>query len=386
MENLNNIEVSVVIPCLNEEDTIGICIDKIQRAFAKHNLSGEVVVVDNGCTDKSVEISVAKGARVLVETKKGYGNALRKGIEEANGKFVVMADGDDTYDFEIIDQFLEKLRAGADLVMGSRFKGEILKDAMSWSHRYIGNPILSGMLKLFFGGGVSDAHCGLRAFTKKAYNNMKLKTQGMEFASEMVIHALKEGIKIEEISIKYYPRKGESKLNSVRDAWRHIRFMLLYSPKYLFLIPGILMFLVGIYLTLHIFIKPIVMFGRGWDIHVMVLSSMMAILGWQVFTMGLMAKSYINKIGLEKDKLTSKFFDFFRFFERLNLEIFIGLGILVFVFGMALVAKIFLVWYLHNFGALDQIKTGILATMLIVIGAQTIFSGFLVSVIKIEYK
>ena len=175
LETKENIEVSVVIPCLNEEDTIGICIDKIKRAFDNHHLSGEVVVVDNGCTDKSVSISVEKGARVLVETKKGYGNALRKGIDESKGKFVVMADGDDTYDFEIIDKFIEKLRAGADLVMGSRFKGEILKDAMSWSHRYIGNPILSGMLKLFFGGGVSDAHCGLRAFTKEAYNNMKPK-------------------------------------------------------------------------------------------------------------------------------------------------------------------------------------------------------------------
>jgi glycosyltransferase involved in cell wall biosynthesis len=380
LQNLEKIEVSVVIPCLNEEDTIGTCVDKIKRAFFKHNLVGEVVVVDNGCTDKSVSISLEKGARVLVETKKGYGNALRKGIDEAKGKFVIMADGDDTYDFEIIDQFINKLRAGADLVMGSRFKGEILKDAMSWSHRYIGNPILSGMLKLFFGGGVSDAHCGLRGFTKDAYNNMKLKTQGMEFASEMVIHALKEGVKIEEIPIKYYPRKGESKLNSFRDAWRHIRFMLLYSPKYLFLIPGILMFVVGIYVSLHISIRPLVIFGRGWDIHVMVLASMLAILGWQVFTMGLMAKSYINKIGLEKDKSISKFFG------MLNLEIFIGLGILFFLVGMILFAKIFVIWYLHNFGPLDQIKTGILAMMFMAIGAQTIFSGFLMSVIKIDYK
>ena len=201
----------------------------------------------------------------------------------------------------------------------------------------------------------------------------------MEFASEMVIHALKEGIKIEEIPIKYYARKGESKLNSFRDAWRHMRFMLLYSPKYLFFIPGILMFIIGLYVTLHIFIRPIIMFGRGWDIHVMVLSSMIAILGWQVFTMGLMAKSYINKIGLEKDKSISKI-------EMLNLEIFIGLGILFLVAGIGLIAKIFVVWYMHHFGALDQIKTGILATMLITIGAQTIFSGFLLSVIKIEYK
>ena len=211
MGNLDNFELSVVIPCLNEEDTIGICIDKIKNAFTENNIFGEIIIVDNGCTDMSVQISVEKGARVLAEEKKGYGNALRKGIEGASGKFVIMADGDDTYDFEIIDKFLAKLRGGADLVMGSRFKGEILKDAMSWSHRYIGNPILSGMLKLFFGGKVSDAHCGLRGFTKDAYNKLKLRTQGMEFASEMVIHALKEGVKIEGNSNQILPKKRRIK-------------------------------------------------------------------------------------------------------------------------------------------------------------------------------
>ncbi|MFC1484871.1 glycosyltransferase family 2 protein [bacterium] len=377
---MDNYDLSIVIPCLDEEETIGICIQKIKDAFKREKINGEVIVVDNGCKDDSINISRKMGAKIAVELKKGYGNALRKGIDFAKGKYVIMADADNTYDFSTIDKFFKLLKKGNDLVMGSRFKGEILKGAMSWSHRYIGNPILSGMLKLFFGGRVSDAHCGLRGFSKEAYNKMNLKSQGMEFASEMVIHALKENLKITEISIKYYPRKGESKLNSVRDAWRHVRFMLVYSPKHLFLIPGFLMFLIGTLICSHIFFAPLYLFGRGWDIHVMVLSGMVAILGWQVFTMGIIAKAYVNKINLEKDQLIQKFLN------KFNLEFFLILGFFVFCIGLLLVGRIFWVWYLKDFGVLDQIKTGIIATLFITIGAQTLFSSFLVGVIKIDYK
>ena len=197
------IQATVVIPCLNEEQSIGICVAKALKAFAAAGISGEVVVVDNGSTDRSPAIAQEHGARVIHETRKGYGNALRRGIEEAQGEYIVMGDGDDTYDFGAIIPFIRQLEEGCDLVMGSRFNGTMVPGAMSWSHRYIGNPILSGMLRVFFGGTVSDSHCGLRAFTKTAYKKMALSTTGMEFASEMVIHALKKKLCISEIPITY---------------------------------------------------------------------------------------------------------------------------------------------------------------------------------------
>lgn len=221
-----NIEVSVVMPCLNEEETLGTCIEKAQNTLKSLNIQGEVVVADNGSTDTSIEIAERLGARVVHQSTRGYGAAYLAGFAAAQGQYIIMGDSDDTYDFTDLERFITPLQDGYDFVIGNRFKGKILPGAMPWANRYIGNPILSGMLRVFFGTYISDSHCGMRAFTIDAYKRMDLKTTGMEFASEMVIKAVQTELKILEIPITYHPRGGESKLNAVRDAWRHIRFML----------------------------------------------------------------------------------------------------------------------------------------------------------------
>jgi len=255
-------EISVVMPCLNEEETLGECIKKASQSMNEHGLSGEIVVCDNGSTDRSAEIGHREGARVVEEKIKGYGSAYHCGIGAARGKYIIMGDADDTYDFREINRFIEPLRNGYDLVMGSRLKGTILKGAMPWLHRYIGNPFLSWFLNLLFHTGVSDSHCGMRAFTREAYDKMDLKTTGMEYASEMVINSSKAGLKITEVPITYYPRGGESKLNSFSDGWRHLRFMLLYSPNHLFLVPGMFLLLAGLLLLLVLLPGPLTILYR----------------------------------------------------------------------------------------------------------------------------
>jgi glycosyltransferase involved in cell wall biosynthesis len=374
------VDVSLIIPCLNEEKSIASCIRKAQEGFLRSGLSGEVIVVDNGSTDRSVEIAREGGARVLFETRRGYGNALRRGIEEASGAYIIMGDGDDTYDFSDSNRFVDLLKQGFDLVMGSRFKGKILPGAMTWSHRYIGNPILSGMLRLFFGGKVSDSHCGLRAFTKDAYMRMDLHTTGMEFASEMVIHGLKKKLRITELPITYYPRQGESKLASFRDAWRHMRFMLLYSPGYLFLVPGLFIFLVNFAVTVRLSFGEIFLFGRWWDIHPMVFSAMFALLGWQVVNLGITAKVFAHTISLEEKS-------WIRHLIRLaTLERVLFFGILLILTGVAVIGYIFYVWASNDFGVLREVKTGILALTLTVMGLQSIFTAFLTSMLQIKYR
>jgi glycosyltransferase involved in cell wall biosynthesis len=230
-QEMTEIEVSVVMPCLNEEKTICSCIEKAQHAMEGLSIKGEIIVADNGSTDGSVAIAENLGAKVAYQHIRGYGTAYRAGIQAARAKYIVMGDSDDTYDFADLEPFITPLRKGYDMVIGSRFKGEILPGAMSWSHRYVGNPILSGMLRWLFHASISDAHCGMRSLTREAYDRMQLQTTGMEYASEMVIKAVQLGLKIYEVPIIYYPRQGESKLNSFRDAWRHLRFMLRMTWK-----------------------------------------------------------------------------------------------------------------------------------------------------------
>ena len=224
-----NVEISIVMPCLNEEETLGICIEKAQSTLKSLGIQGEVIVADNGSTDNSVAIAERLGARVVHQPTRGYGAAYLAGFAAAQGQGIIMGDSDDTYDFTDLERFITPLQNGYDFVIGNRFKGEILPGAMPWARRYIGNPILSGMLRILFGTYISDSHCGMRSFTTDAYKCMDLKTTGMEFASEMVIKAVQSELKILEIPIIYHPRGGESKLNAIRDAWRHVRFMLKYK-------------------------------------------------------------------------------------------------------------------------------------------------------------
>jgi len=379
------IEVSVVIPCLNEKETIAACVTKAQASFKSAGLEGEVIIVDNGSTDGSAGIAAALGARVINEAQKGYGSALRRGIEEAAGKYIVMGDGDDTYDFSKAHEFVAELKKGYDLVMGSRFNGRIMPGAMTWSHRYLGNPLLSGMLRLFFGGNVSDSHCGLRAFTKEAYLRMGLHTTGMEFASEMVIHSLKKGLKITEIPIVYYARKGESKLDSLRDAWRHMRFMLLYSPGYLYFVPALALFVPSIILLVKFLFGPVWIFNHPWDIRSMVFASITALLGWQIINLGYCAVVYADSIGLVDSTIVKKFVRYF------NLERLMFIGFAVFLIGLVSIGGIFYIWARKGFGELniyeiDTIKLAIFSLTFLNIGIQLVFTAFLASMFQIKFK
>lgn len=367
-------EVSIVMPCLNEEETIGRCVRKSLDVLRRHGIDGEVVVADNGSTDRSVEIAEGLGARVVYQPLRGYGNAYQKGFAEARGRYLIMVDSDDTYDFEDIPNFVALLRSGKEFVNGNRFKGTMAKGAMTWSHRYIGNPVLSGLLNLFFHTTLGDAHCGLRAFTREAYDRMGLQTPGMEFASEMVIHAAKAHLDIAELPTNYYPRAGESKLHTVRDGWRHLRFLLVYSPTHLFLLPGLLFFCLGLLGMALLLPGPFVLFGHGWDVHVMILSALVTLLGYQVLSLGVYAKTF---------SLTAQFDDddpllggLMRLF---TLERGLVLGGAFLALGLACLVSVYLQWASNNFGALDAIRPALLGMTLMAVGGQTVFSSFLLS-------
>jgi len=376
-----DLELSVILPCLNEEETLGICIKKIKDVFLKENIQGEIIVVDNGSTDRSKEIALKEGVKLLEEEIKGYGAAYLRGLKEAKAKYIIIGDSDDTYDFYEIPKFLKKLKEGYDFVMGSRFKGKIQKKAMSWSHRYIGNPILSGMCRLFFKTKLSDIHCGMRAFTKEAYEKMSLLTTGMEFATEMVVSALMNNLKICEIPINYYPRKGKSKLMPLVDAWRHIRFMLMFCPIWLYFIPGFIGLVFSLGLLLLLLRGPFLFLGHYWDIHLMIYLSAFSVLFYQILNLGVYAHTYALRQGfLKYDKFTL----FFK--KHFNLERGIILGGIIFSIGFIISLAIFIEWLSKHFGALYRIRESIVAMTFMVIGIQTIFSSFFISLLFVEKK
>ena len=369
------VEASVVMPCLNEEDTIGICIEKAKESFIKHNIKGEIIVSDNGSSDKSVEISTRSGARVVHQPLRGYGNAYIKGIENARGKYVIMGDADNTYDFSEIHKFIEPLRKGADMVMGSRLKGRIHKGAMPFLHRYIGNPILSGILNLMFKAKVSDSHCGMRSFKREVFDKLRLKTPGMEFASEMVIKAAKARIKIVDIPISYYPREGESKLRTFKDGWRHLRFMLLLSPKYLFLLPGSVMFVFGLVSLIMLVRGPIIIRGHDFDLHMMILSSFFTISGLQILSLGLFTQIYAHDLFDTKNKLVAFLVKYF------SLERGIYTGLFILAVGFLFCLK---VYYNYVNGIVgDSVyynaRLAVFGTTFMISGFQILSSSFYVS-------
>src|SRR6201988_1323719 len=279
------VDVSVVIPCLNEANSIGICVDKAMGAFRSQGLRGEVVVADNGSTDGSVEIAEKAGARVVSVAQRGYGSALRAGIAGARGAFIIMGDADDSYDFGEVPRFVEMWRQGYDVVMGNRFRGEIKRGAMPWHHKSLGNPALSSVLNLFFHAGIGDSHCGMRGFTRAVYERMDLRSTGMEFASEFVIKAAQLGAKITEIPITLWPDKRgrPPHLRSFRDGWLHLRFMLLYPPNWLFLLPGGALLAAGLFLVFWLLPGPRQISPRvTLDIHTMIFGVMFTLLGGQI--------------------------------------------------------------------------------------------------------
>lgn len=372
-------ELSIILPCLNEEQALGLCLEKIKKIIEKNSLDAEIIVADNGSTDTSSKIAIEKGVKLVHEKERGYGSTYSKGLEAAEGRYLFLSDPDGTYDFNEIPRFVEELKKGYDFVIGNRFKGRIEKGAMPWHHKYIGNPLLSGILRLFFKTKIHDAHCGMRAITKTALDRLNLRTTGMEFASEMIIQAVKKKLRIKELPINYYKRKGESKLKSFVDGWRHLRFMLLYSPLFLFFIPGSLLFLIGAISLFWIYFGSPEILGIRLFYHPMFLSALLIIVGYQLIIFALFAKTYaITHLG---DK---PIFD--KLYKYITIEKAGVTGILMGILGMTIYGMIFFRWVNSGFNELHEIKNAIAALTLIAIGIQTISSAFMLSILAIKGK
>ena len=371
--------VSVVIPALNEAESIVACVRRSIDTMEENGIRGEVIVADNGSTDGTPDLARGAGARVIYEQRKGYGSAYLAGFASARGRYIVMGDADETYDFAEIARFIEPLEDGADFVMGSRLRGKIHPGAMPWLHRYVGNPVLTGVLNLFFKTGVSDAHCGMRACRRELLPRLDLRTTGMEFASEQVIRSSKLGLDIREIPIEYHPRTGESKLSSFSDGWRHLRFLLVHSPTWLFLVPGLAMVLLGAIIgAISLFNVPL--FGRQWQLHTLIAGSMLAIVGTQVAQLGVFSRTYAFYYLGEHDPL------FDRVRAKMRLEHGLLAGALVFLVGLIMAVVVLVIWINRGFGELREEKLAIAGLALVVIGIQMIFGAFFLSILGLRRR
>lgn len=376
------VELSIVLPCLNEELTVGICVAKAVGFLRKNNINGEVLVADNGSTDRSVEIATREGARVVHIDRKGYGSALRGGFEAAYGKYLIMADSDDSYDLVNLMPFLEKLREGYALVMGNRFKGGIKKGAMPWHHRYIGNPILSFIGKLFFRSPANDFHCGLRGFTKEAIRSMDLQTTGMELASEIVIKASILGMKTCEVPTTLSPdgRDRPPHLRSFRDGWRHLRFLLLYSPSWLFLYPGMLLTVIGGIFSLALFFGPVDIGFRYIDFHTFIAAGSLMYLGINMISFATLTRVYAFNSGLLPHKPR-----FFSLLGKFNLETGVLAGSVLAVTGLVLMTRsILLSPNFSQIGFDNSVRLVFGGALALVSGAQVIFTSFVLSMLGIK--
>jgi glycosyltransferase involved in cell wall biosynthesis len=374
------------MPCLNEEETLGACISKAFHSINSHNLSAEVLIADNGSTDNSLKIAELLGARTISISEKGYGNVLRTGIEESNGKYIIIGDSDDSYDFGDILPFISKLREGNDLVMGNRFKGGIENNAMPFLHRYLGNPVLSYLGRLFFKIPIRDFHCGLRGVNKEAMLSIGLCSTGMEFASEMVVKSYLNNLVIAEVPTKLYPdgRSRPPHLNTWRDGWRHLRFLLLFSPKWLFLYPGVLISCLGSIATFLLFLGPVSINDVYFDINTMLYTAMLIIVGFQVLTFYFFSKIFAVRMGININ--TESVIKFNRYF---SLEKGLCVGVLSLSVGIYLTWHALQVWNSTSFGSLNpthSFRLVIPAVTLIVIGVQCIFNSFFFSILNLKVK
>lgn len=366
--------VSVVIPCLNEAASIEDCVRSARRVLEQSGLAGEVVVADNDSEDGSAELAAAAGARVVHEARRGYGSAYLAGFAAARGRYIVTADADQTYDFAEIPHFVAQLEDGADMVIGNRMNN-ILPGAMPWLHRYIGNPVLSGFLNLLYRSGVHDAHCGMRALRRDALPKLRLRSTGMEFASEMVVRAVKEDLRVGEFDIDYRPRAGTSKLSSFRDGWRHLKLLLVNSPTALFMVPGLGMLVLGL-LGMTLSLSGASLFGHEWQIHATVAAALLTVVGAQVVALALSARAFaVDVLGERPDRLLA----WGR--ERLRIEHGLIAGSLVALAGLAIGGVIVGIWINRGFGQLSEDRLIVFAAVLVILGLQTIFSSFFLSII-----
>lgn len=380
------IELSVVIPCLNEAETLATCIGKAQRAIEEAGIAGEVVVADNGSTDGSIEIAEQLGARVVRVKDRGYGNALMGGIAAAQGEYIVMGDGDDSYDFGHIARFLEPLRDGADLVMGNRFQGGIQKTAMPPLHRYFGNPALTRLGRLFFRSPVGDFYCGLRGFRKDAYRRMGLRTTGMEFATEMVVKATLLKLRIAEVPTTLSPdgRSRPPHLRTWRDGWRTLRFFLLYSPRWLFLYPGLALMIAGTTLGLWLLPAQRHVGHVTFDVHTMLYAAVFVLLGFQAIAFAVFTKLFAISEGLlPPDPVLD------RLFRYITLEVGLAVGGLLTLAGLAISVFAVNMWGSKHFGELDYphtMRIVIPAALFLTLGVQTVLSSFFLSVLGMRRR
>jgi glycosyltransferase involved in cell wall biosynthesis len=380
------VELSVVMPCLNEAATVGVCVKKVRDALERHGIRGEVIVVDNGSDDGSQQIAREAGARMVPVERRGYGSALQAGIAAAHGEFILMGDADDTYDFSQLDRFVAKLREGYDLVMGNRFQGKILPGAMPPLHRYLGNPVLTGLGRLFFKSPVGDFHCGLRAFRKDAIERLGLRTLGMEFASEMIVKASRFGLRITEIPTTLAPdRRGRAPhLRTWRDGWRHLRFLLLYSPRWLFLYPGIALFVFGIALSAALLPGPRSVGNVVFDVDTLLFAAMAILIGFQSVVFATFTKVFAISEGLlpEDPRLS-------RMFRYITLETGLVVGILLILAGAGAWVLGLEYWRIRQFGPLDPEKTlriVIPGVVCFTLGFQVILSSFFLSVLGMSRR
>lgn len=370
-----------MLPCLNEIASVAAVVREAKQAMDDAGVAGEVVVVDNGSTDGSPEAAAAAGARVVHERRRGYGAAYMAGFVAAEGDVIVMADADGSYDFGALPAFLERIGDGDDLVMGSRFKGHIEPGAMPWTHRHIGSPILSGLLNLLYRTGIDDAHCGMRAFRRDIVPDLRLRMPGMEFASEMVVNASRAGLRIGEVPVNYRVRGGKSKLRTVPDGWRHLRFLMLYSPTHLFLVPGLALFLTGLVLLVALLPGPVVLLGRLFDIHVMVLGALFSLIGFQILTIGLYAKMLAVTLRLQPmDRTLTAMRRVF------SLERGLAAGAGLFLIGFVVDFGIATEWVSSGFGPLNAVRPALFALVAMLLGLQVVFSSLFLFAIELQVR
>ena len=369
--------MSVVIPCLDEAETIAECVTRARAVLDESGLAGEVIVVDNGSTDGSGDLARAAGAFVVDEPRRGYGSAYLAGLAIAEGDFIVMVDADLTYDFREIPRFIEQLEDGAELVVGNRM-GSIAPGAMPLLSR-LGNPVLSGFLNVVHRTNIHDAHCGMRAVRRDVLPALNLRTVGMEFASEMVIRATRERLDVREVPIELHRRVGSSKLSPFRDGWRHLRLIVVYNPTFLFLLPGLVMLLAGSVVTLLVFVE-IPIFGRELQVHSLIMACLLILLGVQAIGLGLSARAFGVYFISEQDQLFQKLR------SRLRLEHGLVLALVVGGTGLALIGIVIERWASHGFGTLREERLAILAATVVAVGAQIFFTSFLLSIIGLRRR
>ena len=381
------IELSILMPCLNEAETLAICIDKAQGYLRRSGISGEVLIADNGSTDGSQQIAEAHGARVVDVTEKGYGSALIGGIEAAQGTFVIMGDADDSYDFSELGGFVERLRAGDELVMGNRFRGGIEPGAMPPLHKYLGNPVLSWIGRSLFHSPIKDFHCGLRGFNRQSMLALHLQTSGMEFASEMVVKSTLGGSRVSEVptTLKKDGRSRPPHLRSWHDGWRHLRFLLIFSPRWLFLIPGISAFLIGLVGTVALGFGPVVLGEVGFTYSSQIYLAALAVVGYQAFLFALLTKIYAQHEGFRIPRSRN----FERLEKRISLEGGAILGVVLFLIGLGIALSQLIGWAAGGYGALEAgatVRVAIPSALLMMLGSQTVMGGLFLGVLSVGLK